>query len=118
MVRYFLILILLWSCTEQGNIEDFKTGRFKTYLEDAEETSIAERNDSIQIETHNGIKDTFDIHWDSNFEYTLRHKYPKTVLDSTPFVVKITGIKKNSYTFIAHFKGSNYKQKGWVEKLE
>jgi len=114
----FILFIVLSSCAEQGNIQDFKVGRFKTYLEEADVTSIAERNEFIQIETHEGVKDTFDITWESNFEYTLKHKNPKTALDSIPFSVRITGIKKKSYTFTAQFKGSNFKQKGWVEKLD
>jgi hypothetical protein len=97
---------------------NFKIGKYKTILEDNDITSFAERNDSIQIETYNNKKDTFSIQWISNFEYVLLKKNPKSKLDSTPFYVKITGIKKNSYNFKAYYKGSNFKQKGKAIKLD
>lgn len=113
------LLFLFISCKEEKlNINQFKTGNFKTYLEDSDATSIAIRNDSIQIETYNGIKDTFAIKWKSNFEYVLTKLHPKNELDSTPFIVKITGFKNDSYTFKANYKGSNFKQKGKAIKLK
>lgn len=120
MRTFYLILIAIFiiGCISRtGNIENFKTGEFKTFLDANDATSTAIRNDSIQIESYGGVKDTFLIKWNSNFEYELVHANPKTKLDSTPFIVKITGMKDNSYTFIAHYKGSNYKQKGRAEKL-
>ena len=110
--------LLFISCAERGDINQFKTGTFKTQLDDSDINSVAFRNDSIQIETYNNAKDTFAIKWTSNFEYELLKLNPKTQLDSTPFIVKITGIKENSYSFSAHFKGSNFKQKGKAIKLE
>ncbi|MET2985449.1 hypothetical protein [Aureibaculum conchae] len=120
-MRYLILIlssIFFFSCTEQGDINQFKTGTFKTHLDDTDINSVAYRNDSIQIETYNNVKDTFAIKWTSNFEYELLKLNPKTQLDSTPFIVKITGIKENSYSFLAHFKGSNFKQKGKAVKLE
>lgn len=116
----FLLCFLLFSCQNQNNAKPnyFKTGKFKTVLEDAKSTSFAERNDSIQIETYNQKKDTFTIEWINSFEYILLKKYPKTLLDSTPFHVKITAVKKESYDFNAYYKGSNFKQKGTAFKLE
>ena len=98
--------------------DNFKTGMFKTVLEDKETSSIAYRNDSIQIETYENKKDTFNIQWIDNFEYVLTKKSPKTLLDSTPFHVKITAIKKDAYHFKAYYKGSNFKQKGKAFKLD
>ena len=119
MKKLFVVICLLFiSCGEKGNVDQFKTGTFKTHLDDSDINSIAFRNDSIQIETYNNVKDTFAIKWTSNFEYELLKLNPKTQLDSTPFIVKITGIKENSYSFSAHFKGSNFKQKGKAIKLE
>jgi len=106
----FLIII---SCKENtGDINQFKTGTFKTFLEDSDVSSIAKRNDTIQIETYNNHKNTFAIKWKSNFESILTKTHPKTALDSTPFHVKITGFKNKPYTFKASYKGSNFKQKG------
>lgn len=99
-------------------MDDFKQGKFKTVLDDKETVSFAMRNDSIQIEDFNGIKDTFNIQWLDQFEYVLTKRTPKTMLDSTPFYVKITSVKQDSYSFNAYYKGSNFKQKGKAYKLE
>ena len=117
---FLFAIIILFSCQEKPKTipNNFKTGTFKTTLDDSESTSTAYRNDSIQIESYNNKKDTFNIKWINSFEYILVKTNPKTLLDSTPFHVKITGIKKNSYTFRAFYKGSNFKQKGTATKIE
>jgi len=122
-MRTLLIIMVLSFCASciknKGlNVDDFKNGSFKTVLEDGENISFAIRNDSLQIESFNHVNDTFSINWIDQFEYILLKKSPKTLLDSTPFHVKITSIKKNSYTFKAYYKGSNFKQKGTAFKLE
>ena len=121
-MKYFLFIVLLVlfiSCTQNsGDITKFKTGTYKTTLKDTDITSVAIRNDSIQIETYNNRKDTFAIEWKSNFEYILTRINPKNELDSTPFHVKITGFKENSYIFKAYYKGSNFKQQGAAIKIE
>ncbi len=122
-MRYIFIVILLCltiSCLKGGEVrmDDFKQGKFKTVLDDKETVSFATRNDSIQIEDFNGVKDTFNIKWIDQFEYVLTKKVPKTLLDSTPFYVKITSVKQDSYSFNAYYKGSNFKQKGTAFKLE
>lgn len=121
--RISLIIIILTcftSCLESSkvNVGDFKKGAFKTVLDDGETVSMAYRNDSLQIESYQEVKDTFYITWLDQFEYVLLKKNPKTLLDSTPFHVKITSVKKDSYAFRAHYKGSNFKQKGTAFKLE
>jgi len=115
-----LLLILLASCLKNssGNIEDFRTGTFKTVLEDSESVSMAVRNDSIQVETYRQVKDTFSINWIDSFEYVLRKKNPKTLLDSTDFHVKITSISGDSYEFKAFYSGSNFQQKGTAYKID
>lgn len=122
MRNLLIILVLLTSVSclknSKGNVDDFKQGSFKTVLEDGENISFAIRKDSLQIETFKQLKDTFYINWIDQFEYTLLKKNPKTQLDSTPFHVKITSVKKDSYTFKAYYKGSNFKQKGTAYKLE
>jgi len=111
-------LVFLISCKGDYDVKKFKTGTFKTFLEDSDITSIAVRNDSIQIETYNNVQDTFAIEWKSNFEYILTKIHPKNELDSTPFHVKITKFSELSYTFKAYYKGSNFKQKGKAVKVE
>lgn len=120
-MRYLILtfsLLFFFSCAKQGDVNQFKTGTFESRLDDTDINSVAFRNDSIQIETYNNAKDTFAIKWNSNFEYELLKLNPKTQLDSTPFIVKITGIKDKSYSFSAHFKGSNFKQKGKAIKIK
>ncbi len=119
----FLIIVylLIFSSCEKGESLDatkLRTGTFKTLLDESDEVSTAERNELIQIETYNNKKDTFNIEWKSNFEYILTKVNPKKGLDSLPFHVKITGIKGNTYTFKAYYKGSNFKQKGTAIKLK
>ena len=120
MKRIIILLLLITISCKHSNsdITKFKTGTFKTSLKDSDITSIAVRNDSIQVETYNNVKDTFAITWESNFEYILKKIHPKSELDSTPFYVKITGFKGNSYTFKAHYKGSNYTQQGNAVKID
>jgi len=118
-VPVFILLFVLLSCQNkpQANIKSFRTGEFKTVLDDNKTTSFASRNETLQIETFNNKKDTFKIEWVDDFEYILLKKKPKTLLDSTPFHIKITAIKDNSYEFSAYYKGSNFKQKGTAFKL-
>ncbi len=122
-MRYILTIMMFYltvSCISGSKIhlDDLKKGTFKTILEDKETVSFATRNDSIQIEDFQGVKDTFNIKWLDQFEYVLTKRSPKTLLDSTPFHVKIISIKENTYTFNAYYKGSNFKQKGTAIKLE
>ena len=94
------IFVFLISCQDNNtDVNKFKTGTFNTFLEDTDATSVAIRNDSIQIEIYNNVRDTFDIKWESNFEYILTKTRPKNELDSTPFHVKITGFENDSYSW-------------------
>jgi ATP-dependent Zn protease len=117
---FFLIITLLFSCKNEKALtpKDLKTGTFKTVLDGKNVSSIAIRNNRIQVETYNNKKDTFYINWKTDFEYELKQKNPKNSLDSIPFVVKITGIHGQNYTFKAHYKGNKYIQKGTATKLK
>ncbi|HIP37210.1 MAG TPA: DNA topoisomerase IV [Crocinitomix sp.] len=116
---YVFLLASIISCNNPSNLKpnQLRIGTFKTFIKDGNYESLATRNDSIQIETFDKKKDTFYIKWKSNFEYILLKKNPKNDLDKKEFIVKITGVKQNSYTFTAYFKGSNYKQKGKAIKI-
>ncbi len=115
-----LLLTGIIGCknTALKDLDYYKTGTFKTVLSDKNITSTAIRNDSIQIETYEGKKDTFYIKWQSDFEYILTKKNPKTALDSTPFHVKITSFNGASYSFKAFYQDSNFKQKGVATKID
>jgi len=122
-MRIFYILLslfFLFSCKNEKTLtpNEIKTGTFKTVLDKTDTSSIAVRNDSIQVETYNNKKDTFYINWKSDFEYILKQKHPKNSLDSIEFVVKITGIHGQSYSFKAHYKGNKYTQKGTATKIK
>ena len=116
LIFFIFTIVFFIACGENGDVNQFKTGTFKTHLDGTDVNSVAYRNDSMQIETYNNIKYTYRIKWNSNFEYELTKINPETQLDSTPFIIKITGIKDNSYSFSAHYKGSNFKQKGTAFK--
>ena len=118
---YIIVFIgAFTSCKTEKKLdaESLRTGSFTTYLDDSDAVSTAIRNDSLQIETYNNAVDTFNIRWESNFEYILTKVNPKKGLDSVPFYVKITGIRGNSYTFRAYYKGSNFKQTGKAVKTK
>ncbi len=113
-----LLMLFIFSCdTERINILELREGTFETTLPDKNVKSIAFRDKNIQIETYNNKKDTFTIKWLSNFEYELLKINPKSSLDSVPFIVKITKLSHNGYSFKAHYKGSKYIQKGEAIKL-
>ena len=122
-MRPLLIVVTalcLISCTREkpAKVGDFHKGSFKTVLDDTEIVSTAWRNDSVQVETYAGKTDTFAIKWVDPFEYVLVKTKPRTLLDSTPFHVKITSIKRDRYTFRAYYRGSNFKQTGTAYKLD
>lgn len=115
----FITISVLYSCSN-GNKTDivaFKKGNFKTYLGEQKDSSVFYRDDHIQIERYKNQIDTFAIKWKSNFEYELKKINPKSKLDSIPFVVKITGIKENTYNFKGSYLGSNFKQEGITVKI-
>ena len=111
---------MLISCKAEKKLDatSLRTGAFTSYLDDSDAVSSAVRNDSLQIETYNNEIDSFRIHWESNFEYLLTKINPKKGLDSVPFYVQITGIRGDSYTFRAFYKGSNFKQTGKAVKTK
>lgn len=114
-MKYFLVLCFVFflSCDNSKGLtpEQLRTGTFKTILNDTV-SSLAIRNATKQIETYDDEKFEFDVFWNSDFEYSLKRINPKNALDSTEFIVKITGIHKNTYTFKAHYKGFKYFQEG------
>jgi hypothetical protein len=113
-----LFCITLLSCENDPKSFSFKQGKFKTYLENKTDSSFMNRTEKFQIETYKQKTDTFHITWKNKFEFHLKKKHPKTKLDSTKFIVKITKIKNNSYEFLGYYFGSNFKQKGSTFRLE
>lgn len=117
---YTLVTFVLFSCATENktDVSAFREGFFKTYLGERKDSSFFYRDHKIQIETYRNKADTFAITWKSNFEYELRKLNPTTKLDSIPFVVKLTGLKGDSYNFKGHYKGSNFQQEGITYKVK
>ena len=122
-IRYYLVAItfLLTSCyNQERNCKDFKNGKFKSEIEvDGKKfVSTFERNDSIQIETFEGITDSYDIRWTNDCEYVIKNSKPKNMAEQKAVQVKIMTTSKNSYTFEYNFVGEVIKQKGIAYKLD
>lgn len=115
----FLIALLI-SCESKKSSKSysFETGHFNSFLESKQDSSSFYRVNNLQIETYKNKTDTFHIKWKNKFEFHLKKVHPKSKLDSTNFVVKITKIKDNAYDFEAGYENSNFKQKGSTYKVE
>ncbi len=122
---YYLITItfflLLTSCyNQERNCKDFKTGKFKSEIEieGKKLVTTSERNDSIQIETFEGVTDSFDIRWTNDCEYIIKNSKPKNMAEKKAVQVKILTTSKKSYTFEYNFIGETLKQKGIAYLIE
>jgi len=116
-----LLLTLLTSCyNQERNCKDFKTGKFKSEIEvDGKKlVTTFERNDSIQIETFEGITDSYDVRWTNDCEYIIKNSNPKNIAERKAVQVKILTTSKNSYTFEYNFVGEAIKQKGIAHLIE
>jgi hypothetical protein len=119
-IYYLILLFLLTSCyNQERNCKDFKTGKFKSEIEvDGKKlVTTFERNDSIQIETFDGVTDSYNIRWTNDCEYILKNSKPKNRQERKAVQMKILTTSKNSYTFEYNFVGETEKQKGIVYKL-
>lgn len=117
---YILLSLSLASCYHQErNCNDFKTGKFQFELEieGKKETSIFERNDSIQIETFKGKKDTSSVRWINDCEFVLQKLRPKNRKEKKAIHMKILSTNKEGYTFEYSFVGDTKKQRGNVKKI-
>ena len=122
-ITYCLLAIafLLTSCyNQERNCKDFKRGKFKSeIIIDGKKTiTTFERNDSTQIETFEGITDSYDVRWTNDCEYIIKNSEPKNIAERKAVQVKILTTSKNSYTFEFNYVGEVLKQKGVAYKLE
>lgn len=114
------LLLLLMSCYDaERNCKDFKTGKFQFEhtVDGVKETTVFERNDSIEIETYKGKTDTASIRWISDCEYVLLKLHPKNMAEQKAIGIKILNTTKDSYTFEFGMVGSDAKQKGKATKI-
>ncbi len=116
-----LPLLSIVSCYHaERDCKDFKTGKFKFEYEvdGVKKTTLFERNDSIEIETFEGKKDTATIRWVNDCEYVLQKLHPKNKSEEKAIDIKILTTSENSYTFEFGMVGSDQKQRGTVNKIE
>jgi len=125
MKKYILFLFFailftsLHSCKQENQKAtsfQFKKGIFEIPAGDKYSKTTIVRKDSLQIETYENRTDTLIITWNNNFKYSLKMVNPKTDMDKNTIHVKITGVKNNSYDFVAKVGYSNFEQKGTIYK--
>ena len=115
-----LSVLLVVSCyNTEHNCKDFKTGKFKFEheVDGVKKVTFFERNDSIEIETFEGKRDTAIVRWISDCEYVLHKKHPKNNQEKSAISMKILTTSKNSYTFEFGMVGVDTKQRGTVTKI-
>lgn len=120
-INFLLPLLLLFaSCyNAEHNCAAFKTGkfRFEHEVNGVKKVTLFERNDSIEIETFEGKKDTASIRWVNDCEYILKKVHPKNMEEEKSISMRILTTSKNSYTFEFGIVGADLKQKGTVTKI-
>ena len=116
-----LIALTLVSCYEQErNCKDYKTGNFEftREIDGKLETSYFKRNDSIQIETFRGHKDTSSVRWVNDCEFILKKINPKSMSEKNAVQIKILTTNTKGYTFEYNLVGNTKKQRGSVTKKD
>ncbi|VXB57765.1 DNA topoisomerase IV [Flavobacterium sp. 9AF] len=116
----FLLALFLISCYEQErNCKDYKSGNFEftREIDGKVETSYFERNDSIQIETFRGKKDTSSVRWVNDCEFILKKINPKSMNEKKAIQIKILTTNTKGYTFEYNVVGQTKKQQGIVTKM-
>lgn len=116
-----LPLMLLVCCYNvENNCKKFKTGKFRFdhEVDGVKKTTLFERNDSIEIETFEGITDTASIRWVNDCEYILQKKHPKNREEKKAIDIKILTTSENSYTFEFGMVGVATKQRGTVTMIK
>jgi acetone carboxylase gamma subunit len=114
-IGLFLLCLGLQSCYQsEKNCSLFRTGKFQFdyKINGKTQTTIFERNDSIEIETFNHKTDTSTIRWVNDCEYILQKKHPKNNTEAKAVVIKIISTTKNSYTFEFGYLQENQRNKG------
>ncbi len=115
------IIITLTACfNQERNCKNFKNGTFKFEFEvnGKKQTTIFQRNDSLEIETFQGKTDTSTVRWVNDCEYILTKKSPKTIQEKKSISMRILSTSKKTYTFEFGIVGSNKKQIGTATKIK
>lgn len=116
-----LFSLSLVSCYQQErNCTDFKTGKFEfsQEIDGKTETSVFERNDSLQIENFRGTIDTSSVRWINDCEFVLQKLHPRNREEKKSIHMKILTTNDNGYTFEYSYVGETKKQRGVVTKVK
>jgi len=116
-----LTTLLLTSCyNQERNCKDYKTGKFsfEQVIDGKLETSIFERNDTLQIETFRGKTYSSSVRWVNDCEFILQNIKPKNREEKKGIHIKILTTTVDSYTFEYSFVGDLNKQKGIAKRIQ
>lgn len=111
----------LVSCYQQErNCTDFKTGKFEfsQEIDGKTETSVFERNDSLQIENFRGTIDTSSVRWINDCEFVLQKLHPRNREEKKSIHMKILTTNDKGYSFEYSYVGETKKQRGVVTKVK
>lgn len=120
-LSFFLLVLSLQSCYQvENNCAAFKTGKFQfDYKIDGKiQTTIFERNKTIEIETFNNKTDTSSIRWVNDCEYILQKTHPKNKNEAKAISIKILSTTKDSYTFEFGYLQENERNKGTAKRIK
>ncbi|KOS05096.1 DNA topoisomerase IV [Flavobacterium akiainvivens] len=115
------LFVIVTSCYEaERNCADFKTGKFKyeLTLNGKTQTTIVERNDSIQVETFEGKTDTASVRWVNDCEFVMQNLHPKSREEKKGISIRILTTKGNTATVEFSLVGEAEKQKVTVTKID
>lgn len=116
-----LFSLSLVSCYQQErNCTDFKTGKFEfsQEIDGKVETSVFERNDSLQIENFRGTIDTSSVRWINDCEFVLQKLHPRNREEKKSIHMKILTTNDKGYSFEYSYVGETKKQRGVVTKVK
>ena len=116
-----LFCLTLVSCYQQErNCTDFKTGKFEfsQEIDGKVETSVFERNDSLQIENFRGTIDTSSVRWINDCEFVLQKLHPRNREEKKSIHMKILTTNDKGYSFEYSYVGETKKQRGVVTKVK
>ncbi|MEM8509716.1 MAG: DNA topoisomerase IV [Bacteroidota bacterium] len=107
------LLALLTGCSEipERNCSQYTTGTYASYAVidgDSVATTFV-RNDSLEIESFLGKRDTSTVRWINNCEYILKKLDPKNRAEEKSIHIKILTTTDSSYTFEFNAVGSTKK---------
>jgi hypothetical protein len=117
LISCFIFLI---SCkTPERNCQDYRNGTFEftAIINGEEKTTSFTRNEAIEIDIFEGVKDSSSVKWINDCEYILKNLHPKNALQKAPIAIKILTTNQEGYTFEYGQVGDSNKARGTVKKI-